>query len=57
MLIDIHMKDQVINTHRNDKPKIERIITDTYRRIRRNLRPKKDSIKAEKITPRQAKLQ
>lgn len=57
MPIDIYMEGQVINTDRENKPKVDGVIIDASRRIRDHLKGRRGRITLVRNTPRQAKLE
>lgn len=57
MPIDIHMEGQVINTNRENRPKVDGVIIDASRRVHDHLKGKRGRIALVRITPMQAKLE
>jgi hypothetical protein len=55
--IGIYMEGQIINAHREDKPKVDNVITNACRNIRNKLRKRRGRTKTLGITPRQAKIE
>lgn len=55
--IETYMEGQIINAHREDRPKIDSVITNACRNIRNKLRGRRGRTKTLGITPRQAKIE
>ena len=57
MPINIYIEGQIINTHRENRPRIKSVVIDACKKICDHLKEKRDKNRLANITPQQAKLE